>query len=207
MIDEKQLYRDFLNGSIKAFEALVLEYKDNLIYFISRYTGGDLSTAEDIAQDVFAHVYIYKEKYDFNYSFKTYIFRIGKNKAIDFMRKQSRLSFNAYDEALEMSSDYKTIEDKIIKTEEKLLIYDSFKKLKPEYQRALYLYVFEELSYKEIAKVMGKSLPQIKILIHRARNFIKTLMKEEVKDNEEWCRVFERRVCKGRSSFKGKRKV
>lgn len=185
MIDEKQLYRDFLNGSIKAFEALVLEYKDNLIYFISRYTGGDLSTAEDIAQDVFAHVYIYKEKYDFNYSFKTYIFRIGKNKAIDFMRKQSRLSFNAYDEALEMSSDYKTIEDKIIKTEEKLLIYDSFKRLKPEYQRALYLYVFEELSYKEIAKVMGKSLPQIKILIHRARNFIKTLMKEEVKDNEE----------------------
>ncbi|WFA07778.1 sigma-70 family RNA polymerase sigma factor [Tissierella sp. Yu-01] len=174
MIDDKKLYKDFLNGSIEAFETLVIEYKDNLIYFISRYTGGDLSTAEDIAQDVFAYVYVYKEKYDFNYSFKTYIFTLGKNKAIDFMRKHSRLSFNSYDEELEKSSDYKTIEDKIVDDEEKKLVFDSYKKLKPEYQRALYLYVFEELSYKEISRVMGKSLPQIKILIHRARNFMRT---------------------------------
>jgi RNA polymerase sigma-70 factor (ECF subfamily) len=185
MIDDKKLYKEFLDGSIEAFETLVIEYKDNLIYFISRYTVGDLSTAEDIAQDVFAYIYVYKEKYDFKYSFKTFIFSLGKNKAIDFMRKHSRLSFNVYDEELENSSDYKTIEDKIVQDEEKRLVFDSYKKLKPEYQRALYLYVFEELSYKEIARIMGKSLPQIKILIHRARNFIRNSNGIGGKESEE----------------------
>lgn len=185
MIDDKKLYQDFLDGSIEAFESLVLEYKDNLIYFISRYTGGDLATAEDIAQDVFAYVYVYKEKYDFSYSFKTYIFTLGKNKAIDFTRKQSKLSFNSYEEELEMKSDYKTIEDKIINDEEKRAVFQSYKKLKPEYQRALYLYVFEELSYKDIALIMGKSLSQVKILIFRARNFIKDSIGRGGAENEE----------------------
>ena len=57
MLDDKKLYKDFVEGNINAFESLVLSHKDNLIYFISRYTK-DLYIAEDIAQDVFAYIYI-----------------------------------------------------------------------------------------------------------------------------------------------------
>lgn len=39
MKDDKTIYREFLEGSTSAFETLVIEHKDNLIYFISRYTG------------------------------------------------------------------------------------------------------------------------------------------------------------------------
>jgi RNA polymerase sigma-70 factor (ECF subfamily) len=179
MIDDKQLYSDFLNGSIEAFETLVITYKDPLIYFISRYTGNDLASAEDIAQDVFAFIYVYKEKYNFKFSFKTYLFTLGKNKAIDFLRKQSKLQLEPYDTLETINIQHPTLEQQFLKNEENQILIDNFKKLKADYQRPLYLYVFEGLSYKEIAKVLGKSLPQVKILIYRARNVLKTLMEEE----------------------------
>lgn len=185
MFDYKTNYRDFLEGDNNAFERIVLEYKDNLIYFISRYTGGDIATAEDIAQDVFAHLYVYKEQYNFNYSLKTFIFTLGKNKAIDHMRKQSRITFNSFDSQIEASSDEKSLEDIIIKNQQNRELIRSFKSLKPEYQRALYLYVFEELSYNEIGRVMGKTLPQIKVLIFRARKALKSNFGEEAWEDEK----------------------
>jgi DNA-directed RNA polymerase specialized sigma24 family protein len=45
-----------------------LRYKDNLIYFISRYTGGDIYAAEDITQDVFAYIFVGKQSYNSKYS-------------------------------------------------------------------------------------------------------------------------------------------
>jgi len=185
MFYEQELYEDFLNGDIGAFESIVLEYKDNLIYFISRYTHGDLYIAEDIAQDVFAQIYVNKESFDRRYALKTYLFTIGKNKAIDYTRKNSKLSFNNFYDELESSSDYKTIEDSILIDEEKSFLFKSFKNLKFEYQRVLYLYVFEELSYKEIAKVMGITLPQVKIMIHRARKLLKAMIEEEDNSDEK----------------------
>ena len=185
MFDYEKYYRDFLEGDIKAFEKIVLEYKDNLIYFISRYTGGDIPTAEDIAQDVFAHIFVYKEQYNFNYSLKTFIFTLGKNKAIDHMRKHSRISFNSYDNQVESKNDEKSLEDMLIRTEENRELFKGFKSLKPDYQRALYLYAFEELSYNEIAKVMGKTLPQIKVLIFRARKALRIFLGEEDREDEK----------------------
>ena len=66
---DKKLYQKYLNGDNKAFEELVTKYKDNIIYFISRYTK-NTEIAEDISQDVFVYILLNKEQYDFKYSFK-----------------------------------------------------------------------------------------------------------------------------------------
>ena len=58
-MDEKKLYQDFLDGSIKAFEEIVYTYKNSLIAFITRYVK-DLEIAEDISQEVFVDIYINK---------------------------------------------------------------------------------------------------------------------------------------------------
>lgn len=176
IVDDKILYRRFLEGDITGFETLVLRYKDNLIYFISRYTGGDIFIAEDIAQDVFAYIYAYKEKYNFKYSFKTFIFTLGKNKAIDYVRKQSREMLSDFNNDYEIISEQETLEDKIIRDEVKKLLFQNLKELKPEYEKAIYLADIEELSYKEIARILGKTLAQTKVLIYRARKALKSKM-------------------------------
>lgn len=183
MIEDKMLYKRFLEGDISAFESLVLRYKDNLIYFISRYTK-DIFIAEDIAQDVFAYVYVYKEKYNFDYSFKTYIYTLGKNKAIDYVRKQSKLQIIPFDRDKEILSLEDSLEEKVIQNEEKRLLLDSMKKLKSDYEKAIYLADFEGLSYEEISKILGKTLGQTKVLIHRARKALKEILERGVEDNE-----------------------
>lgn len=184
MLDDKILYKDFLEGSINAFETLVLTHKDNLIYFISRYTG-DIFVAEDVAQDVFAYVYVYKEKYNFDYSFKTYIYTLGRNKAIDYVRKQSKLKVIPFEQENEILSHEDSLEEKVIKAEERRLLLDSLKKLKPDYEKAIYLVDFEEMSYEEISKILGKTLGQTRVLIHRARKALKEILEKGVRQDEE----------------------
>ncbi|MCR3955808.1 MAG: RNA polymerase sigma factor [Gudongella sp.] len=183
MKNDKELYSEFIEGSARAFEELVLRYKDNLIYFISRYTGGDLYTAEDIAQDVFAHLYVEKNSYDFKFEFKTYIFTIGRNKAVDHQRRLSRETFESFQGVMELQQDLMTVEDSIVNSEDGKMIIKGIRSLKADQERALYLFAFEELSYKEVARVMGKSLPQVRILIYRAREALKRKLKEEWDEN------------------------
>ena len=79
---DKELYYEFLQKDLKSFEELIIRHKDKIIYFIMRYVK-NIDIAEDIAQDVFVYILIHKQKYDFNYSLKTYLFIIAKSKALN----------------------------------------------------------------------------------------------------------------------------
>ena len=87
---DKELYKNYLDGDNKAFEQLVIKYKNQIIFFISGYTK-DISIAEDISQDVFVYILLNKEKYDFQYSFKTYIFMIAKCRAINYIKREKKV--------------------------------------------------------------------------------------------------------------------
>ena len=87
---DKELYKKYLNGDNKAFEQLIIKYKNQIIFFISRYTK-DISIAEDISQDVFVYILLNKKQYDFQYSFKTYIFMIAKCRAINYIKREKKV--------------------------------------------------------------------------------------------------------------------
>lgn len=170
---DEEYYQEFLEGNQDGFEQLVLKYKNHLIYFIRRYVN-DIYEAEDLAQDAFVDVYVYKERFHFKSSFKTYLFTIGRNKAIDYIRKQNRiiLTDSIHDLADSLVMDNEIILSLIQKEEEEEL-YKAIYGLKPEYQVVLDLIDLEGLSYKEAAEVTCKSVAQIRILIHRARKALK----------------------------------
>lgn len=50
-MEDKELYNKFLNGDEEALNKIIAKYKNNLIYFITRYTK-NLEASEDILQDV-----------------------------------------------------------------------------------------------------------------------------------------------------------
>lgn len=159
-------YQDFLNGDITSFERLVLRHKDALIYFIHRFVK-NLSTAEDIAQDVFVDIYVYKERFKLNSNFKTYIYTIARNKAVDYIRKNNRMVF--VEEYHVVESQEEELEERVIRQEEKKQLYSALKELKKEYQAAITLIDLEEMSYAQAAHILGKTEVQMKVLIHRAR--------------------------------------
>lgn len=174
--DEKEQYEKFLSGSNEAFEKLVLTYKDGLILFINRLIH-NITIAEDLAQDAFVEVFVHKERYNYETSFKTYLYTIGRNKAVDYIRKNQRLMF--VDEYPDAVKEEASLEEKVIVKEEKQMIYHAMKQLKKEYQTAIVLIDFEELSYADAAKILDKTNGQMKVLIHRARKSLAKVLSRE----------------------------
>ncbi len=178
MNNDEANYRAFLEGDIDGFENLVLTHKDSLIYFIHRYVK-DLDTAEDLAQDAFVDVYVYKERYTFRVSFKTYLFTIGRNKAIDYIRKHRRLVLMGDEENDDIEAEGQNPEEQIVAQETSQTVRRALRKLKPDYQAAIELIDLEEMSYADAAKILNKTLPQMKILIFRARKSLKKQLESE----------------------------
>jgi RNA polymerase sigma factor (sigma-70 family) len=176
---DKERYKRFLEGDISGFEELVLEYKNLLIYFLNRYVQ-DLNIAEDIAQDAFVDVYVYKERYNAKTSFKTYLFTIGRNKAVDYIRKNKHMQSTVdIEEQTELSNEENKLIDYVIQKENKQLIANALERMKEEYARAIILIDLEEFSYKEAAVVLNKTITQVKVLVHRARKSLKKVLEEE----------------------------
>lgn len=177
MLTDAEDYSAFLDGDNKGFERLVIRYKDGLIYYLNRYVN-NITIAEDLAQDVFVEVYVHKERFvPGKASFKTYIYTIGHHKAVDYVRKNQReclTDFQTEDEQGVGNSP----EERILENEQKQELYKAIGKLKQDYQKVLILTELEEMKLKDVAKIMGKTVPQIKVMAHRARKALLLAMQK-----------------------------
>lgn len=178
---DKQLYQKFLCGNKQAFEELVLKHKNNIIYFISRYTRS-VEAAEDISQDVFVYVLLHKQKYNFRYSLKSYLYMIAKSKALNYIKKEKRIV--KMGEIAETAD--KQLEEAIFQKDKISRIRNVMSKMKQEQQVAIYLADFEKLSYQEIGRILKRSQSNVKSLIYRSREKLKELLRKEgiVYENE-----------------------
>lgn len=90
LTDDKILYQNFLNGDQKSFEEIMDRYVEGLIYFIFGFVK-DIEVAKDISQDVFVYILQNKEKYSFKCSFKTYLYIIGRSRALNYLKKTKKI--------------------------------------------------------------------------------------------------------------------
>ena len=81
------LYAQFLKGDELALEELIRIYSDNLVRFAYLYVK-DSYLAEDVAEDTFVALFIKRKKFTSRAKFKTYLYKIAKNKCIDVLRKR-----------------------------------------------------------------------------------------------------------------------
>lgn len=182
-IDRKtdaELYKEFLNGNEEAFNNIIRKYRKPLISFIMRFIK-NIEVAEDIAQDTFVYVLINKTEYDFKYSLKTYLYTIAKCRAINYLKRERKVV--SYDEAYMREKEEVYIDEDLIKEENKKEIYEAIGKLKKSYQIVIYLKDIEGLKYKEISRILNKTVPQLKMMTHRARKSLEKTMRKEVKKN------------------------
>lgn len=173
MIPDKTLYKAFLEGDISGFEELVLRHRHNLVYFIMQYLK-DFHAAEDIAQEVFAYIYLHPDRYLTEYEFKTYLFMLGKRRAIDCLRKNSRVNMVSVDDL--QIEDVKSLEEIIYQKENSRAVKEAIKEMKPEYGQAIILLYLNGFSLAEVAAIMDKPVSSVKVLSHRARNKLKDIL-------------------------------
>lgn len=170
MKDEKILFEQFLQGDRQAFEQLVLSLRQGLVRFVYGYIHDEYES-EDIAQEAFAYLAVYPERYRRETSVKSYLYSIAKNKAVDYIRKNRKtIPLEDWNGELIDSSD---LADDLIRQEDAEAVRKCMARLKPDHQAAIRLVEWEEMSYREAAASMGRSVPQFKVLLHRARQALK----------------------------------
>ena len=142
-------YRRFRdNGDESGLIEIIRDYKDGLILYLSSIVG-DLNTAEDIAEDTFVVLGTKKPKDKGKSSFKTWLYTIGRNAAIDYMRKKTRKKEIPLELSHDISGDELDLEKAYIREEQKITIHKALRSLKPEYRQILWLEYFEQLSMKD----------------------------------------------------------
>ncbi|MBP5379829.1 MAG: RNA polymerase sigma factor [Ruminococcus sp.] len=172
-------YRRFRdNGDKNGLAEIIHDYKDGLIFYLASIVG-NIHTAEDLAEDTFVLLGTKKPKNKEKASFRTWLYTIGRNLAIDHLRHISRHREIPLEEVSELISEEDSLETAYLHEERKIIVHRALRQLKPEYRQVLWLIYFEELSCRETALIMKKSIHNIETLVYRARLSLKSQLEKE----------------------------
>lgn len=163
-------------GSEEAFRILVERYERPVFGLLLRIVRR-VETAEDLAQETFLKAYRALGRFDPERKFSSWLFKIAHNAALDALRRDGHepLSLDAPlsdgEEPPELPADPKA-ENPFERAAGRDLgraLEGALRRLKPQYREILLLRFVEELSYEEMAEVLGVPLGTVKIHLFRAR--------------------------------------
>lgn len=173
--DDAALLQRFRAGERKAFDALVKRHERAILMLAVRYLGS-LDDARDVAQKAFVQAYQQLAGFRGEASFRTWIYRIAANLALDALRKRGREQ-RLVDEATPLDELERT-RDRLAELEERERLRSAVALLPPKQRLVVELRVFEELSFREVAEVAGSTEDAAKVNFHHAVKRLKLLIGE-----------------------------
>ncbi len=166
-----RLCRERLPGDPRPFRTLVTRYRDRVINTAYRFLG-DPYDAEDVAQEVFLKVYRGLPDFRGESSFSTWLYRIAVNTCKNELRRRSR-------QPTLLEPDLESLgillpaapspEQAVTTREQRDAIQETLDRLGETDREALVLHDVQDLSYQEIAEVLGIGLSAAKMRVRRAR--------------------------------------
>ncbi len=164
------------NDDRLAFEELVKRHRGAAERF-ARGIINDPQAAEEIVQDCFVKLWLYREKYRTDLMFKTYFYTLIKHAAIDEMRKRrifTGLQDDQNEEIDENSPETIFVEKEIIGS-----INEKIKVFREKNGDCLYLFAVCGMRAKDIAKKLGMSEVNVRVKIYRDRIKLRKLLEKE----------------------------
>jgi RNA polymerase sigma-70 factor (ECF subfamily) len=176
------MMRRVTKGDLAAFEVLVEKYKQPIITFANRVLS-DPAEAQDVAQNVFVQVFKKSARFRYTCKFSTWLYIIARNLCRNELRRRYRQRIDSLHNNGSECSEHAHLHfegsscgngpEAVFQGELHQKIEQALGDL-PEPQRtAILLLRDKDLSYGEIAAILGTSLPATKSLIHRSRQTLK----------------------------------
>jgi RNA polymerase sigma-70 factor (ECF subfamily) len=173
---EDKLVRDFQGGDDLAFVTLYNRYKHSIYIFCSKMLLNS-EAAKDCVQEVFLRVYERREQLKQPERFSSWLFAIARNQCLSVYRSSRREAAEETDFDL-ISSPLGETPDRLIERQESVdLLNKSLAQLRFEYREVLLLREFQNLSYREIAEVLGDTESAVKSRIFKARQRLFELLR------------------------------
>ncbi len=179
MIEENSIIKAVLDGDVDSFRLLVHRFQGPVIRMI-RNIIDDHHICEDIAQDVFLAAYKKLLSFDPDRSsFSTWLFTIARNKSINTAKKKNPFSMSNLPE----NSDSSTPANNLAQQEFFDRLDQVLKTLPARLKTAFILAEFEKLPYERIAQIEGVRIGTIKSRINRAKEKLRSALKNFEDEN------------------------
>lgn len=170
-------------GDIGAFQRIYDLFSRKVLNFIYRMVAS-VEEAEDLTQETFVTVYQKLGSLKDDAKFEPWLFRIARNYVYQKYRRRTpaTVSVDFHDEegraAAELIDERKDPQEAFQAGELQRVVHDVIFELPEKYREVFILSAIHNLSYQEIAEIVGRSLPSIKTDIHRARLQVRRRVKE-----------------------------
>lgn len=166
-------FKKIKEGDRGTFEKLFRQYYEGLHRFIWGYVQSK-AVAEELVQDVFLSIWENREQITIRHSVKAYLFKMARNKSIDWLRRNEVEQKWKEEESAHLKSRHvpdasKRLHDKRILKEVKQAI-----KSMPRRRREVFMLSrYEQMTYKEIAKTLDISVSTVETHMSRALDMLR----------------------------------
>lgn len=159
-------------GDREAFRQLFETYKDKIYSIALYFFSGDPASAKDVTQQVFLKLITKMGQFRNEADFATWLYRLVSNTCLDEQRRRKRLVLVADPSEVNPASDDRSQEQTYMQTEVESSVKAAVSELKPKLRMAILLKYFEELSYDEMATVLGCSKGTVASRLHRGHKIL-----------------------------------
>ena len=181
---DASLVEQALAGSQEAYRVLVERHGRPVLTLIARMVR-DQGVAEELAQDAFVKAFGALRSFDPAYKFSNWMLRIAHNVAIDHLRKARPPVVSIDDNAsgrdlADVLADGRepSAFEHAVRGDFMADLEAALARLRPEFRRLVVMRYIEDLSYEDIAEVVGLPLGTVKSHLHRARAALGKLLVE-----------------------------
>lgn len=174
---EKLILLKAKKGDKNAFGQIYDWYVKKIYQFVY-FKVNSKETAEDISQEVFVRLIDYINEERKIESLQALLFRIARNLVIDHYRsgQVEVTSIDEMGEALEVSTDGRALLDMIDVKYSLEQIQKSLAELKEEYREVVTLRFVEDMTHREIAKIIDRKESHVRVILFRAINELRNIL-------------------------------
>lgn len=185
--EDIELIENALKGHQQAYDKLMKKYY-NLVHGLIYKMIFRKEDVEDLAQEAFIKAFNSLDKFDRQFAFSTWLYKIASNNCIDYLRKK-KLSTFSIDKEIETDDDDLKFEipdnetkpdREIIESERKKILEEAISNLPGKYRKVIELRHKEEMEYEEIAKKLKLPLGTVKAHIFRGRELLNKYLKDKL---------------------------
>ena len=172
---ETDLVEQARQGDRHAYGELVCRYYPGVVQVAYRLCG-DSGLAQDMAQETFLRAWIKFQSFHPQSSLRNWFYRIGVNATLDVLRRRSEVTLD--DETIQMIADQAdSPETTLIKKEQVTFLQKALQSLPEAARSVLVLREYSQLSYQEIASVLGVPVGTVMSRLNYARNRLSEILK------------------------------
>lgn len=179
--NDEHLMQKVKDGDLDSLAPLFEKYHVKLYNFFLRLTR-DKDASNDLTQNVFRRIISYKQSYDSQWKFRSWMYQIARNVHLKYYQENKFLmsDFQEIEQIEQIEQNNKSALEEMEFETRKGTLYEALDKLNPEQREIIELSRFQGLKYQEISAITGSSVTAIKVKVHRAMHKLRELYFELV---------------------------